>query len=278
MILKYRPISEIIRIFVLPEIERRLQEGKLTGSDFPVELHQFRAYQIKKEDDKIEPIVQLNNEFDLKIRTKLKDPQKKIEKGQLLTVSEIELEECYIFPPEHKGRPCGYFYFNRVFLEPWMVFDLTPNAPGITEEELKELRIKLPVRQWFQERKFVEVVKPYEKIDLLVSKNWPPAPCYYPQIYAAIHKDANFIESADFLPLLNSLVNNTYWKERLEFFGEISLFPKRIEYIKKAVQAYLDEDYVYSIYVLCPQFEGIIREYLELNRIEIADHYRENLN
>jgi hypothetical protein len=278
MVLKYRPISEVIRIFVLPEIDKRLREGRLSSTNFPIELQQFRAYQVNEGAGKIKPVVQLNNEVDLKIRTKLKDPSKKIEIGQILTTSEIELEECHIFPPEQSGKPCGYFYFNRVFLEPWMTFDFTPNAPGITEEELKELRIKLPVKQWFQEKKFVEIVKPYEKMDLLVSKNWPPAPCYYPQIYASIHKDVNFIESTEFMPLLNSLVNSTYWKERLEFFDKVNLFPKRIEYIRKAVQAYLNKDYICSIYALCPQFEGIIREYLELNHIGVADHYKANLN
>jgi len=46
--LKYRTVSHLLKIFILPEIEKRIEKGTIKDCDLPVELYQFRAIQKKK--------------------------------------------------------------------------------------------------------------------------------------------------------------------------------------------------------------------------------------
>lgn len=263
IVLHYRPISEIIRLFVLPEIEKRLNAGTIAADVLPLELSQFLAYQ-KKGNGKIIPVVQLNEEFNMTFKVKLKKSDKKFEKGRLIGLEDIMLEECYIVPPECNGRPCAYFYFRREFLNPSMVFDCNPNVPSISDEELRNLKMRYPIGEVFKAKRFIEIVGPYEKTDVLISKNWPPNRAYYPKVFAEMHKDSNIADKPEFLSLLGRIFNQDYWKSQLELWGTVNLFPKRLEYIRGAVEEHLEKDYDSAIYTICPQFEGIIRDYLAL--------------
>jgi hypothetical protein len=53
-----------------------------------------------------------------------------------------------------------------------------------------------------------------------------------------------------------------YWDERLDFWKETNLFPGRARYLERAIRAQFDDDYVCAVYVLVPQFEGIIKDYI----------------
>jgi len=41
--IKFRTISHLLEIYVLPEIEKRIENGKIKRSDLPLEVNQFMA-------------------------------------------------------------------------------------------------------------------------------------------------------------------------------------------------------------------------------------------
>jgi hypothetical protein len=42
MIMTYRPMSQMLPLFVVPEIEKRVAAGTLAGNQLPFQVHQFR--------------------------------------------------------------------------------------------------------------------------------------------------------------------------------------------------------------------------------------------
>lgn len=278
MITIYPPLLHLIQLFVLPEIKKRIENGSITQDQLPIEISHFRAYQFKNTEHKISSVVELNQEVNLVIRTKLR--KRKLTKeliGQTVSLDELCIDECFILPPKHNGRPCAYFYFSRIFLNPWLVFDLRPNVPGISEEELNELKLKYPIKEFIRERDVIKFIKPIEKMDILMKNNWPPAPGYHPQVFLEMHKEDSIVNSDDFSKIVSNSFNQSYWNNQINLWEQLNLFPKRITYIKKAIQAHFDGDYIASIYILCPQFEGIIRDYLIGNNQKVGK-YKGNIS
>ena len=275
MVLTFRPLAQIINIFVLPDIRRRIEDGTIKDSELPLEISAFRAYQHKLSDGKISLVVKLNKEVKPIFRTKLKNKEFSKEMiGEVVNLSEIDADEFYLLPPEYEGKPCGYFYFNRIFFIPRFIFDCTPNVPGISNEEAKELRVKYPVADHVKEINFVQAVTPYKKMEILVKNNWPPSPGYYPNVFAEMHN--NKLGEQDFTDVVAKSFNNNYWDAQTKFWEETDFFPKRINYIKSAINAHFDKKYADAIYIICPQFEGILRDYLKKNEREVGS-YKDNL-
>jgi len=111
-------------------------------------------------------------------------------------------------------------------------------------------------------------------VKLLSEHNWPPAPGYYPQVVMEMHKDPKIIETSDFLQIVTQAYSRLYWDARLSFWGETNFFPGRQQYLKRAIDAYFEKDYIASIYVLVPQFEGIVRDYLLSCGIEPEEGFK----
>ena len=274
----YRPISQVVKIFIIPEIKKRVKEKRLNAESLPLELHNFHVYQQKKLDGKVNSIVELNEEIKVKARTKLKG--KKFDKdmiGKHISINEIHADDFYIMPPEYEGRPCAYFYFSRIFLYPRFCWDCRPNLPDFVEEEKMEIKSKYPIEDLVKEKIFVETIKPYEKLNTLIKNDWPPTPGYYPNIFDEMHKDSTFLASDKMMKLIESCFDRSYWKQRISFWKQANFFTKRLGYVEKSVEELFEGDYVSSIYVLCPQFEGIIRDYLQENEAKIGG-YKDNID
>lgn len=197
MVLTFLPLAQIINIFVLPDIRRRFEKGLIKNSELPLEISVFRAYQRKLSEGKILPVVELNKDVKPIFRTKSKNKEFSKEMiGKTVNLSEIDINEFYLLPPDYERKPCGYFYFNRIFFIPRLIFDCTPNTPGISDEEARELKVKYPVAEHIKEINFVQAVMPYRKMEILVKNNWPPSPGYYPSVFAEMHN--NNLSQEDF--------------------------------------------------------------------------------
>jgi hypothetical protein len=257
--IKFRTISELLRIYILPEIEKRIRDGVIKESALPFELYQFRAILRRLADGKVEPIVELNQEVNLVAEVKLRRP---VDAGENLTLKDIYHEECFIEPPVYDGRTTAYFVCQCLFIDYLLFFDCRPNLPGITEDELKEVLVPYPILELMNTKKFCEVVKPIEKLKILSKNNWPPAPGYYPKALLYMHKNPTKICDQEFLDIVANSYNSDYWNTRITFWEETNFFPKRLQYVRKAVDAHFQKDFACSVYVIVPQFEGIIRDYL----------------
>lgn len=257
--IKFRTISHLLKIFILPEIDNRINNGTIKESNLPLELYQFRAIQRKLPDGTVLPIVELNQEVNLIAKVKVK---RSVSTGEPLTLNDIYPEECFISPPVYDGKPAAYFLCQSLFFDYFLFFDCRPNLPGISEEELKEAKMPYPVLEFINSKKFREAVKPIEKLKILSNNNWPPAPGYYPQTLLYIHKNPTKIHDETFLEVVANSYNRDYWNTKMTFWKITRFFPNRLQYIQRALDAHFQKDFICSVYVIVPQFEAIIRDYL----------------
>jgi hypothetical protein len=127
---------------------------------------------------------------------------------------------------------------------------------------LEESKSRYPILEFINAKNFRETVKPTEKLKLLSDNNWPPAPGYYPQVLLELYRKPEIINEPAFLEIVSKSYSTDYWDNRFVFWQETNFFPDRLQYLKRAITAHFDKDYIASIYVLVPQFEGIIKDYL----------------
>jgi len=45
MLMTYRPMAQLLQLFVIPEVEARIAAGKIAADTLPLQLHQFRFLQ-----------------------------------------------------------------------------------------------------------------------------------------------------------------------------------------------------------------------------------------
>ncbi len=261
--LKFRTISDLVNVYVLPEVESRCQKGILDVSKLPIEVGQFLIIQGKLPDGKVENIIKFNEEVNLQHKVKLKRPVEKKEIGSIILLSDIYPDECFIVPPKHNGKDAAYFLCQSMLFDFFLCFDCEPNAPDFNEAEARNL-IKYPVLDFINLKNFFQQVKPIEKLKSLASNNWPPAPGYHPHTFVFMHKNQTVaLNDKEFFKIVSRSYSQEYWKNKIEFWEETNFFPNRIQYIKKAIDAHFQNDYISSIYVIVPQFEGIISNYIK---------------
>lgn len=271
--IKFRTIGQLLNLYVLPEIEKRIAEGNIEESELPLNVFQFRAIQKKISEDKAQPIVEINEEVNIIAEIKAK---REINAGESINLGDIYPDQCYILPPVYEGKPAAYFLCQSTFFDYFLTFDCRPNFPDITKDFQKMKNI-YPILDLINNKKFYDNIKPIEKIELISKNNWPPAPGYYPNVLLELHKDSTIIDSPGFLEIVSNAYGMSYWESRFTFWEETNFFPERLPYIKRAVNAHFTKDYIASICVLVPQFEGIIRDYLTECEQNIGGGFKDRL-
>lgn len=250
-----RPMSQLVRMFVIPEIERRVAAGALAEKDLPFQLAQFRWIQADGTNT-----IELNEEVGLRVKIKTTRP---VEAGQPLTLADIDANECYLEGPVVDGKPAAFFLSRSTFLNFMNIFDFTPNAPSADSAEPLPLRgIRYPIAEIAQAEAALKAMRPIEKYKQLCDANWPPGPAYYPDVLWQVHNNLSCLTQPNFADIVVRSYSRKYPEERLDFWTETKFFGDRFVYVKKSIDEYLEGDYISTIYVLVPQFEGIIKDYL----------------
>src|SRR5688572_28145887 len=119
----YRPTSQMLSVFVLPEIDRRIASGMITPDHLPLQVHQLRVVQPGAGHR-----VEINDEVQLELTFK---PKKPVKEGDTVTLGDIDPEACFLKPPLLDGNPASYFLVQSAFLNLNVLFDFTQNAPGL---------------------------------------------------------------------------------------------------------------------------------------------------
>jgi hypothetical protein len=177
-------MSQLVRMFVVPEIERRVATGSLTENDLPFQLVQFRWIQADGNN-----IIELNEEVKLRAKIKTRRP---VEAGQPLTLADIEANECYLEGPVVDRKPAAFYLSRSTFLNFMNVFDFTPNAPPADSTEPPARRgIRYPIAEIAQAEAALNAMRPVEKYRQLSDANWPPGPALYPAVLWQVHSDPN---------------------------------------------------------------------------------------
>lgn len=263
-LLKYRTISHVLGLFVLPEVDKRINQGRVRQTDLPLEIGVFRAIQ-KRENGKVVPVVEINEECDIQLKVKAK---KEIATGQAVTLEDIYPKESFIEPPKYGGKPAAYFLCQSLFFDHFFCFDFQPNIPEIPSEHLEKLTIRYPILEVMNNKRFREEVQPIDQLKILADNNWPPGPGYFPHVITYVKQNPKKIYDPGFVQVVSGSYSRDYWTPRISFWRETNLFPGRVEYIQRAFDAHFKRDYVCSIYVIVPQFEGIIKDYLTSSNIK----------
>ena len=253
-LIPFRTISQITKVYVLPEVESRISSGIINSSQLPLNIKQFRLIQTSSEF-----IVELNDEVKIEANIKVK---RAINAGELITLADIYPEECYIVPPTASGKPAPYFLFQSMFLTFFATFDFSPNLSDVSKKDLTVIKQKYPLVDFLNAKHLRDTIDPIELFKLLASSNWPPTSGYYPNVLIWTHTNPDKIKDASFLEVVAGAYNHEYWNHQLRFWTEAQLFSRQMPYIQKSVSEYFEGDFVSAIYVLVPHFEGIVKDYI----------------
>jgi hypothetical protein len=253
-----RTLSEAARLWILPEIQRRLDSGKMTTKDMPWEVSQFRFSQWQSEAG-AESKVELNDEVQLVVKS-AKKSERELQVGQAVCTSDIDLDQCFIEPPRENDRACSYFFACRSFLDWSMFFDFGPNLPQ-QFEGIGNAKLRFPLKDLLRQKQLTEKLNPVDKFDIMARENWPPSPGYFPGVMSEMDR-LGAVDRNSLLTLACTHLNRDYWGHRLRVWTYYNLFQNRYLYAEKSVNHYLSGNWVESIYVLIPHFEGIIKDYL----------------
>ena len=128
---------------VLPEIQRRLDEGELAQSSLPYEIYAFRLLQYRESGRNISRI-ELNEQVKISAEMKAK---RAIKAGELVTTADVDPEYCLVGPQEVNGNRAAYFIWARSFLDFVILFDFGPNAPHELEPPIDMPKFPYPLAE-----------------------------------------------------------------------------------------------------------------------------------
>ena len=263
-----RLVSQMLNFFVLPEIERRVAAGQIAQSDLPLDVHTLRVMPGAREH-----IVEINEEVQLKINVVAKRP---IKAGELVRLRDIDAEKSVLHPPVVDGKARSYLLVQSNFLQLQAMFDFTQSLPAGVDMPAAP-PMPYPLAEFAQARDFLQVIRPAEKFRQLADAGWPPAPGYFPNVLAFVHKNPDSLQDGSIVRAVTGAYGRDLWRRRLDLWTEAKFFPGRLEYIRKAIEEYLEEDWVSSTYVMVPQFEGIIRDYLTRNDVPPGAKFKDQI-
>lgn len=264
----YRPVSQMLAIFVLPEIDRRVASGAINASSLPIQVHQLRLVQPGAGHR-----VELNEEVQLEVEVA---PKRAFKAGEPVTLDDIDPAKCYLKPPLPDGKPASYFLVQSAFLNLHVMFDFTQQAPGTPPIAQPAGPMKYDIAGFVQAWAFLKALKPLEKFRQLADLNWPPAPGYFPSVLAFAHKNPELLNGPELAEAVAKAYGPDLWAQRLAFWKE-KFFPGRLPYVQKAIDAYQAGDWVSATYVAAPQFEGIIGEYLTASGVTPHREFRQQV-
>lgn len=82
MLMTHRPMSQLLQLFVIPEVEARVAAGTLGADMLPLQLHQFRFLQ---GDGK--HVVEINDDVRPAAKVKVNRP---VDAGEPLTLADVD--------------------------------------------------------------------------------------------------------------------------------------------------------------------------------------------
>ncbi len=253
----YRIVSDMLSQYVLREVDRRFAAQQLRFDQRPLQLRQFRV--IFKPNAR-GTIVELNEEVEFTVQVETRHP---IEQEDILELKGIYPHRVKVVPPEVDGQKCAYFYTRFEFVDLFMAMDCRRNLPGNLSQG-QDLDDNLPwdLAKIAYYQHYSDTVKPLDQLRRLADVNWPPAPSHFPTATTYAHRTAQLADDNQIEQVLIATHSEPFWESRLEEWHELGVFPKRLKYVRHAINEYLAENFISCVYVLVPQIEGIITSYL----------------
>jgi hypothetical protein len=253
-LMTFRPLSTFVSSIVVPAIRARVSRGELAESDLPLAIARL---QILWDNPTGSPTVQLNDEVQIDILAKPSHEGYTL--GAPITLADMVPGTAVFAPPTSNGKRISYFLSFSSFMDFVTYFDFGANHPdGAT---VPPPALTFPIEELARRKQIIEQHPPRELLDKLQQMGWPPSPSYYPALAQGLTAtDASSVTVIS--AKISALLDKAYWDKRIALWEELQLFSSRIPYIRKAIEEYLEGDSISSIYVIVPQFEGIITDYV----------------
>ncbi len=198
---------------------------------------------------------------EVRIELEVKPSGNDLVPGQPVFLNEIEAESARLKAPIIDGRSASYLLMFRTFMDLFISFDFAPIDPARAGSPLPSR--PFPVAALAYRERLLAEHPPQDVLVLLKESGWPPSPACYPEVVDALFSTPSADRASEVANRIVGLFGEDYWNRRLALWQELKLFPERFPYVSKAVQEYLAGDYISSIYVLVPQFEGLINSYVQ---------------
>lgn len=264
----FRPLSQMIPMLVVPSIDEKVANGAISAATLPIEI---KRLQILWPPSGV-PVVQLNEEVQinvvgLPVRTDIKA-------GDPVYASDIVPGSERLVPPTINGLPVAYMLFFSSFMDLKLYFDFTPNAPDPRPEAAMMPRYEL--QELAARRNFIQANPPETLLARLKQLGWPPSSTYYPTLVQTMAQPGGDTP-AMIASTITALHGPQYWTRRIAIWEELRIFTTRTPYVRKAIEEYLEGDYVSAIYVAVPQFEGLINDYVGSAGGAVASRFRDTV-
>jgi len=252
----YRPLSQFLRWYMAPEILMRLDDGRVK----PGELLSVSSVRFLLS---APPVVQINEEVNLLGSVRAK---RAVAQGEVLTLADVDEADCHVLPPEVGGKRVAYVYALSLYLDFISFFDFSPNAP----DGPIDWPMSFPIGPVVRAIHLSHEIRPIEQFKLIAQHDWPPGRGYYPDMLRSVAAGTLSPASPAFADVIAASHTREYWEVELAFWDAVKLFPTRLPYVRKAIDEYLAGDYISCVRVIAPEFEGIIREYLDTCEIKTS--------
>ena len=110
MVMAYRPMSHMLRAFVVPDIDARAATERLKPTELPFQVMQFRMLQVPGKS-----VIEINEAVNVLASVKVTRPMS-IKVGQPITLADIDPAQCFLEPPTLDGKRAAFFLCRSAFL------------------------------------------------------------------------------------------------------------------------------------------------------------------
>ena len=270
LLMLYRPTSQFLKMFVAPEVQRRVDRGQLTPAQLPVQVSLLRVVWQQNGP----PLVEINEEVKLLTQVKSK-VEKHFAPGQAVTLDDIDPDECFLLPPEVEGKPASFYLSASLYLSIFTMFDFTHNAPALPGAPAESVRpMRYPIADILRVLQETKTIRPKETFALLAAWDWPPGREYYPSILLGYTSGKLIPGSAEFSEAVAVRYGADHWEVWCDFWEQTKVFPSRLLYVRDAARKFVAGDYIGAVRVAAPEFEGLMREHLRQSGITPSHNQR----
>jgi hypothetical protein len=248
----YRPLSQFMPTMILPAIEAKIASGSIASSALPIELQRLQILWPSSG----QPIVQINGDVAINVVGTPTRSDYKLDEA--IFANDVVPGSERLVPPEVDGKRVAYLLLFSSFMDFRVYFDFTPNGPEGPADSVMPL---YELQELATRKAFFQVHPPEVLLARLKQLGWPPSPAYYPSLVHAMSQPGGDTPQS-IATTIKAIHGPSYWARRMTLWEELKIFANRTPYVRKAIEEYLEGDYVSSVYVAVPQFEGVINDYV----------------
>jgi hypothetical protein len=163
----FRTISELMRMFILPEVHRRRLGSKIMDGSSPLQI--LKAMVAPPSTQRPRALVRLNNEVKIIVTTKAK---RAFAPGEELTARDLDLDSCTLIPPQEFANEKIYFliesygFIFRIFIGGFQVDETGESDPA------RQATLEYPMREHAALSRLWEDARPIEKFEMLADDIW----------------------------------------------------------------------------------------------------------